>query len=151
MDSSGTWKERDSRRPYYEILKTVAATSSVTANWHGIPAAKEDVAVMLSAEFVDLHVEPYCARLAVSFEDKLSGLPACNWVQDFAAERSISMKIQQSFSSGFHLLQILGEVQVADKARDEILDTSPHQCNGWWGTFSLVTPRTDLEHPLGLK
>jgi hypothetical protein len=149
--NSGSWKELASRRPYYELLRKVTDTSTITANWHRVPAAKEDIAVILSAEFVDLHVEPYSARLEVSFKDKLQGPPARTWVEGFAAEQSISMQIQKIYQSGFHLLQIFGEVEEADKARDKILEGSPHQYNGWWGTFSPIMACTDLEHPLGLK
>jgi hypothetical protein len=85
------------------LARTVAANSLLTANWHGIPTAKEDVVVTLSADFLQMHViEPYFARVAVTFEDKLTGTPAHNSVDGFAIQHNIEVKIQKSFQSGFH-------------------------------------------------
>jgi hypothetical protein len=55
----------------------------------------------------------------------------------------------RAFSSGFHLLQIYGEVKIVDAARDKILEDSPIRF-GWWALFSPITPQIVLERPIGL-
>jgi hypothetical protein len=109
MESSGTWKERNQRRPYYEILHKVDTVSKVQANWHGVPAAKEDASVTLSPLFLEQYgIPPYAARLIITFEDKLSGDPARDWVSGYAALHQLELQLYCSFQSGYHILHIFG-------------------------------------------
>ncbi|CAM6095357.1 unnamed protein product [Calypogeia fissa] len=151
MDSIGTWKERNPKRPWYKLLNSAVSSSShVTANWHGIPAAKEDLEVHFSPDFIAQHITPTaCSRLVISFEDKLAGELANQWVADFALREGYELRIQKSFSTGFHILQILGSN--SETIRDSLLQSTTLSAKGWHVVVSPLKDDTDLEYPTCLK
>jgi hypothetical protein len=106
--------------------------------------------VTLSEDFLLLHViDPYSARIAVTFEEKLTGSLAHSWIAGFAEEHKLDLKIQKSFLSGFHLLQISGEDP--DSVREHLPWHSPCMHKGWYGSFNCIHPDTDLDYPAGMK
>jgi hypothetical protein len=150
MESNRVWKEKSQRRPYYDLLCSAPAASSVQANWHGVPVAKEDVIVTLSPEFLAQHViPPYSAQLVISFEDKLGGDSARKWVAEYAVQCSLDLKLQKCFPSRFHLLQIFGPNPHEVKA--QLLAETTLNLKGWHTVLSPMCDTTDLDQPVGLK
>jgi hypothetical protein len=144
MESSGTWKERNHRCLYYEILHQVNTVANVQANWHGVPAAKEDTAVTLSPAFLAQYViPPYAARLIITFEDKLSGDPARDWVSRYAAFLKLELQLHQSFHSGYHILHISGPG--ADATRTTLFASSPLSHKEWYAAVYPLEDSQDLE------
>ena len=131
MESNGTWKERNQRQPYYKILHQDNAAANVQANWHGVPAATDNVIVSLSPAFLEQYViPPYAARAIITSKDELSGKPACNWVAGYAALHHLELQLYRSFNCGYHILHVSGPS--ADNVPDALLATLPLNFNGWY-------------------
>lgn len=45
----------------------------------------------------------------ISFQDKLDGHLATNWVRDFVSAKGIQLKFESSFAHYFHILKVIGD------------------------------------------
>lgn len=151
MDTSkGTWKERDSRRPYYQILESTDSSSAIVPNFHGVPVLKDGLTRELPDDFAaEFVVQLPCARLFISFQDKIDGHLATSWVPDFAASNGLRLKLEPSFANSFHTLQVIG-VEADDIAANLLL-LSPLLCKGHYATLSPFDATADLRQPKGIK
>lgn len=64
-ENKGTWKERDSRRPFYELVEKETENSKFSSNWHGVPIAREEPIVKIHVAFLAKQAQPICARAII--------------------------------------------------------------------------------------
>lgn len=57
----GTWKERDSRHSFYELVEKISEDSKFVSNWHGVPITREEPVVKLPKDFLARHAKPHCS------------------------------------------------------------------------------------------
>lgn len=155
MDSAkGSWKERDPRRPYYQLLDTCDLSSSSSAviipNFHGVPVLRDGPTREIPNDFASEHVvQPPSAHLVISFQDKIDGHLATNWVKDFAAAKGLRLKLEPSFANTYHILLVIGED--ADATTANLLALAPLSSKGHYASLSPFDPDLDLRQPRGLK
>ncbi|KAL3692854.1 hypothetical protein R1sor_006505 [Riccia sorocarpa] len=104
------WKERDPKKPYYEIVEARTANSSLAANWHGVPIAPGPVHISLPKELTDtLFNDTYSCRLVLSFQDKLKEKEAREWILAFnASQDSQRISYERPLRNLLHLVKIPG-------------------------------------------
>jgi hypothetical protein len=148
--NSNSWKECNSQGPYYKFQREEPNEGEeFTKNWHGVPIAGRPSIVHLSPDFLASHViPPRCERLALTFENNLTGPAAKKWISTFASIKSYILKIEKTFTSGFHILQILGEDRV--RVQKTLLDGSPTLSSEVYACFSEYSEDLDFADPVGL-
>ncbi|KAL3679808.1 hypothetical protein R1sor_022764 [Riccia sorocarpa] len=82
------WKERDSRKPYYELAEALGPDENIVSNWHGVPIAAAPIVISLPPEVTDnLFADTYNDKLVLSFQGKLNELEAREWLQTTPVQR----------------------------------------------------------------
>lgn len=87
--------------------------------------------------------------LELSFQDKIYGSRAHQWVREYNESNHVQLKLEKSSPTGFHVLQILGESTVAihlSLLNDQVIS---HQ--GIFAAISKHTSETNISTPKGLK
>jgi hypothetical protein len=141
------WKEKDFSRPYYKLH---TASKEFDSNFHGIPIAREMRRVEIPAEYLEeISLPPPSARVIVSFENKLCGDAADNWVSTCARQLGFQMEITKSANTGFHVLEIFGRDAEADV--EKLLKKSPVEVDGIYAAFTELKDDSDLDFPVGFN
>lgn len=148
MENSNTWKERDTRRPFYKLLEKETQDSHIGANWHGVSIAKVEPIIKFLPHFLKQHVRSACLKAVISFQDKLQGQRAHQWVREYGAANQIHLKLEKCTSTSFHLLQILGES--TQDTLNTLFTKKTVSYEGIFAAISKYTSTTDLATPIGL-
>ncbi len=90
-------------------------------------------------------------RLIVSYKDLVITEAAINWMHSYSQLHNIEMRVVHGASTGFHVLEVLGEVAEAQSVIHKLLTDSPIAIDGYFAAFVDIQDDSDTENPVGLN